>query len=57
MHALHGSVNNTTGGGADPGRLRLSIDVRYQPAADKGEVANCRQGRARTLCARAMLSR
>ena len=30
-------------------RLRLSIDVRYQPAADKGEAANRRQGHARTL--------
>jgi hypothetical protein len=34
LHVLHGSATNVTATAADPGRLRLSIDVRYQPASD-----------------------
>ena len=34
MHAIHGSATNTTAAEDGLGRLRLSIDVRFQPASD-----------------------
>ncbi len=37
LHVLHGSVTNLTAMSDDPGRLRLSIDVRYQPASDPAD--------------------
>lgn len=34
LHVLHGSATNVTATAVDPGQLRLSMDVRYQPASD-----------------------